>query len=129
MVINVKKTGKNCTTNPFKDKLQRLMMRRFNDRIRRSNWKPLCRSSIFTSYTYRAKGQKRSLYDSLEWLKHLILVVGLMSKLILYWQKGNKRIYTKRLDVAEQAMEEGHMVTILKNAPYIFKKYDFYYFN
>ena len=44
-----------------------------------------------------------------------------MSELIWYWRKGNKTIYTKRVDVAEQAIKEGFLVTILKNRPHIFK--------
>ena len=44
-----------------------------------------------------------------------------MSELIWCWRKGNKTIYTKRVDVAEQAMKEGYIVTVLSNRSHIFR--------
>ena len=44
-----------------------------------------------------------------------------MSELIWCWRKGNKTIYTKRVDVAGQAKKEGYMVKVLKNVPHIFR--------
>ncbi len=44
-----------------------------------------------------------------------------MSEMIWCWVKGNKRIYTKRLDIAEQAIKEGFQVTVFKNKSHIFK--------
>jgi hypothetical protein len=44
-----------------------------------------------------------------------------MSELLLCWRKGNKKIYTKRLDIAEKAMKEGYFVKVLRNSPYIFR--------
>jgi len=51
-----------------------------------------------------------------------------MSELLLCWRKGNKKIYTKRLDLAEQAIKDGCMVTVLKNSPYIFRNQNFKYY-
>jgi len=44
-----------------------------------------------------------------------------MSEMIWCWVKGNKRIYTKRLDVAEQAIKDGFKVIVSKNRSHIFK--------
>ena len=44
-----------------------------------------------------------------------------MSELIWCWRKGNKTIYTKCIDVVEQAMEEGNIVKVLKNGSHIFR--------
>ena len=45
-----------------------------------------------------------------------------MSELLWCWRKGNKQIYTKNITVAEQAMNEGFFVTVLRGKPHIFKK-------
>ena len=41
--------------------------------------------------------------------------------MIWCWEKGNKKIYTKRIDIAEQAIKEGLHVTVFKNKSHIFK--------
>jgi hypothetical protein len=44
-----------------------------------------------------------------------------MTERIWCWEKGNKKIYTKRIDIAEQAIKEGRHVTVFKNKSHIFK--------
>ena len=44
-----------------------------------------------------------------------------MSGLVWCWEKGNKKFYTRRLDIAEQAMNDGFIVIILKDSPRIFR--------
>ena len=51
-----------------------------------------------------------------------------MTELLLCWRKGKTRIYTKRLDLAKQAIDEGCMVTVLKNTPYIFRNQNLKYY-
>jgi hypothetical protein len=44
-----------------------------------------------------------------------------MSEFIWYWNKGNKKIYTKNTDVAEKAMKEGNLIMGMKIKPKIIK--------
>jgi hypothetical protein len=44
-----------------------------------------------------------------------------MSIMICSWFKGNTRIYTKKMDVVKQAMNDGYFVNVLKEKPRIFK--------
>ena len=44
-----------------------------------------------------------------------------MSVLIMNWTKGNMKIYTKRLDVAEKAMKKGYFVMVLNERSHIFE--------
>ena len=44
-----------------------------------------------------------------------------MAEFIWHWTKGNKKIYTKRIDIAEKAMREGFLVLGVKAKPRIFK--------
>ena len=45
-----------------------------------------------------------------------------MSELLWCWRKGNKQIYTRNFAVAEQAMNEGFFVKVLRGKPHIIKK-------
>ena len=40
-----------------------------------------------------------------------------MSEFIWYWNKGNKKIFTKNIDVAEKAMKEGNFIMGMKIKP------------
>ncbi|MFW6120008.1 MAG: hypothetical protein ACOC80_03790 [Petrotogales bacterium] len=44
-----------------------------------------------------------------------------MYEFVWHWNKGNKKIYTRRTDVAEKAMKEGFLVMGIKAKPHIFK--------
>jgi len=44
-----------------------------------------------------------------------------MYEFIWHWNKGNKKIYTRKIDVAERAMREGFLVMGIKEKPRIFK--------
>lgn len=44
-----------------------------------------------------------------------------MTEMIWCWEKGNKRIYTKRIDIAKQAIKEGFQVILVKNKSHIFR--------
>ena len=44
-----------------------------------------------------------------------------MSDFVWHWTKGNKKIYTRRTDVAEKAMKDGALVMGIKAKPVIFK--------
>ena len=46
-----------------------------------------------------------------------------MSEFIWHWTKDNKKIYTRRIDVAERAMKEGALVMGIKAKPNIIKYY------
>jgi hypothetical protein len=43
-----------------------------------------------------------------------------MQEFIWHWTKGNKKIYTRRTDVADKAMKEGNFVVVLRKKPHIF---------
>jgi len=45
-----------------------------------------------------------------------------MSELLMYWSKGNKKVFTRRLCVAERAMNKGFFVMVLRDKPIIFRK-------
>lgn len=44
-----------------------------------------------------------------------------MTEFVWHWTKGNKKIYTRRSDLAEQAMKEGFLVMGVKRKPYIYR--------
>jgi hypothetical protein len=44
-----------------------------------------------------------------------------MSEFIWHWTKGNKKIYTKKVDIAEKAMKEGFFVMGERVKPNILK--------
>jgi len=44
-----------------------------------------------------------------------------MSEFIWYWTKNNRRIYTKRTDIAEQALKDGLLVMGMKVKPKILR--------
>jgi len=44
-----------------------------------------------------------------------------MSEFVWYWTKGDKKIYTKKLHVAEKAMKEGTMIMGMRLKPNIIK--------
>ena len=44
-----------------------------------------------------------------------------MAEFIWHWTKGNQKIYTRKTDVAEKAMQEGFLVMGLKEKPHIFR--------
>ncbi|MFW6174091.1 MAG: hypothetical protein ACOC5T_10150 [Elusimicrobiota bacterium] len=48
-----------------------------------------------------------------------------MSKIIWCWRKGNKKIYTKRIDIAKKAIEKGFTVTAMNNSSRVFGKQNF----
>ena len=43
-----------------------------------------------------------------------------MYKLIWHWTKGNKKIYTRRIEIVDKAIKEGYFVISLKPKPKIF---------
>lgn len=43
-----------------------------------------------------------------------------METLVLYWDKGPVRIYTRRMDLAQQAAHLGYTVTILSRQHTVF---------
>ena len=45
-----------------------------------------------------------------------------MSDVVWHWRKGDKRIYTRRDDVAERAMRDGFLVMVLSERIRIFRK-------
>jgi len=46
-----------------------------------------------------------------------------MSEFVWHWIRGNSKIYTKKIDVAEKAMKEGMFVTGIRLKPRIVKFY------
>ena len=50
-----------------------------------------------------------------------------MTEFIWHWTKGNKKIYTKRTDVAERAMKEGFLVMGIKERPHILETKQFFF--
>ena len=44
-----------------------------------------------------------------------------MAEFIWHWTKGDKKIYTRKTDVAERAMQEGFLVMGIKEKPHIFR--------
>ena len=44
-----------------------------------------------------------------------------MSEFIWHWTKNNKKIYTKRIDIAEKAMKEGLFVMGIRAKPKIIR--------
>ena len=43
-----------------------------------------------------------------------------MNEFIWHWTKGNRKIYTRRNDIAEKALKEGCQVMGVKSKPHIF---------
>ena len=61
-------------------------------------------------------------FNTFQWnLEKHFFVEETMSELIWCWRKGNKTIYTKRLDIAQKAKKEGLLVTVLRNRSHIFR--------
>ena len=46
-----------------------------------------------------------------------------MTDFIWHWTKGNKRIYTRRIDIAEKAMKDGATVMGVRTKPHIYRNY------
>ena len=44
-----------------------------------------------------------------------------MSGLVWHWQKGDKKIFTRKVEVVKKAKQEGSNVKVLKKKPRIFK--------
>lgn len=44
-----------------------------------------------------------------------------MSEFIWHWTKGNNKIYTRRVDIAEKAMKEGFLVMGVRKKPIIYR--------
>jgi len=44
-----------------------------------------------------------------------------MSEFVWHWTSGNKKIYTKKTDIAEKAMKEGMLVIGVKLRPSIIR--------
>ena len=44
-----------------------------------------------------------------------------MSEFVWHWRKGNSKIYTRKVDIAEKAMKEGMLVMGVKVKPNIVK--------
>ena len=45
-----------------------------------------------------------------------------MSIQICCWNKGNTRIYTKKLDVVNKAINDGYLVNIIKEKPLVYNR-------
>jgi len=43
-----------------------------------------------------------------------------MTLKICSWMKGNTRVYTKKMDVVNKAINDGYFVNILKDKPHIY---------
>jgi hypothetical protein len=44
-----------------------------------------------------------------------------MSELVWHWTSGNKKIYTKKIEIAEKAMKEGMFVIGVKPKPTVIR--------
>jgi len=44
-----------------------------------------------------------------------------MAEFIWHWTKGDKKIFTRRTDIAEKAMQDGFLVLGVKEKSHIFK--------
>ena len=44
-----------------------------------------------------------------------------MVEFVWHWTKGNKKIFTRRVDIAEQAMREGFLVMGIKEKPIVYR--------
>lgn len=44
-----------------------------------------------------------------------------MSEFIWHWREGNKKIFTKKTDIAEEAMKNGFLVMGMKAKPNIIR--------
>ena len=44
-----------------------------------------------------------------------------MSEFVWHWTKGNSKVYTRKIDVAERAMKEGMLVMGMQVKPHIVK--------
>ncbi len=45
-----------------------------------------------------------------------------MSIKLCCWDKGSIRIYTKRIDLVNQAVKDGYFINVIKDKPYIYKR-------
>ena len=48
-----------------------------------------------------------------------------MSGIIWYWANGDKKIFTRKIDIVDKAMNEGYYVVPMMVASHIFKPNDF----
>jgi len=46
-----------------------------------------------------------------------------MSMMIWTLKRGNIRIYTKKIDVVKKAIKDGYFVSILREKPHIYQRY------
>ncbi len=44
-----------------------------------------------------------------------------MSEFLWHWTKGERTIYTRRTDIAEQAMKDGYLVMGTRKKPIIYR--------
>jgi len=44
-----------------------------------------------------------------------------MAEFIWHWTKGNRKIYTRRIDIAEKAMKEGFLVMGIRKKPIVYR--------
>ena len=47
-----------------------------------------------------------------------------MSEFVWHWRKGDHKIYTQRIDVAEQALKDGMLVMGVRIKPSCYRKWD-----
>ena len=45
-----------------------------------------------------------------------------MAELVWHWTRGDKKIFTRKVEVAKKAMQDGTFVKVLKEKPRIFKR-------
>ena len=65
---------------------------------------------------------KKYIYDVLFAMLHIVNSRGReMSDFIWYWNKGNKKVFTRNSEVAERAMKDGSFVMGKKIRPNIVK--------
>ena len=50
-------------------------------------------------------------------------VGGDMPELVMCWRKGNTKVFTRRIDIAEKAIGQGHFVTVLKDKPHVISRF------
>ena len=72
---------------------------------------------------HKVKNLKKYLYKLFNGIEKQKLVMGekKMSEFIWHWSNGDKKIYTKKTEVAEKAMREGMLVMGMKVKPDIIK--------
>lgn len=45
-----------------------------------------------------------------------------MNQKVLFWQKGDAKIFTKKVDVIDKAIKEGNSLNILKKKTIVYRK-------